>query len=349
MGALKSIANLFRLSLLGTTLLAPVLGILSATESVRWRAVVAVLLATTSLHVSMYVLNDIVDLDLDRTAPRRVQSPLVRGVISRRTAGRIVALTAFASFSLDRLILGYGISRESALALAFASLTLYDRYGKRCGFPPLTDFVQGLGCGLAVLYGGLAAGGVNRLSWTEAAFMTIYIAMANGIHGSLRDLDNDQAHGVRSTAIMLGATVDDGGLLLTVRLRVYGLALQVALGVTGALALAESAQRDRHDPVGLGLGAATILLSFGLLVRAYSYAASFHLLLLAGAVHLVVAILPALDAATSAHGLGVEGAITALCLGPLFASPRYRNAFLWVFGFTSPPADVNPYDPVGSH
>lgn len=340
----KSAATFFRVSMIGTTFLAPALGILSASNTIRLRVVVATFLVAMAIHIAMYVLNDIVDLEIDRTAPRRALSPLVRGAISRRAAGVIVAVAVVSAFSLDRLLLGYEIWRESALALVFAALTVYNLYGKKFHFPPLTDLIQGIGCGMAVLYGTLASGGINLLSWAEAVFMAVYIAMANGIHGSLRDVENDHAHGVRSTAILLGVRTDDRGLLLPVRLRAYGLALQAALGICAALALAESARRTHHVSLGLYLGVICILFSFVLLVRAFSYARSFSRLILAGAAHLVVAILPALAAAANGHGFAVECVVIAFTIGPLFVSPRYRGAFLWLAGIEPSPEHLKAYE-----
>lgn len=322
----------FRIPMLGFTIAAPTIGVLSGGGSVRVRAVMAAVAVMTCLHVAMYVLNDLVDLDIDLTQPRRAMSPLVRGVLTRRGAAVIVMTAIAASFLLDFIVLGSGLGRQAALFGAFLMLTIYDFFGKKSPWPPLTDFVQGAGCGLAVIYGGLANDSLTALSWYEAAYLMVYFAMINGIHGSLRDLENDAVHQVRSTALVLGAGAHGRSARLPGRLRAYGLALQSALGVLGALSLAEAARSARPDRVGIALGGLAILLGFVLLLWAYRYQIASPSLLLAGAAQLIVAIFPALAAAGSEHGAAVELALTAGTVGPMFTNAWYRRSFSWLAG-----------------
>src|SRR6185295_17007594 len=73
-------------------------------------------------------------------------------------------------------------------------------------FPPATDMIQGLGWGTLALMGALVGGG--RLSWLAvlaAAHGCGFLFLINGVHGGLRDLGNDLACGMRTTAIYFGA------------------------------------------------------------------------------------------------------------------------------------------------
>jgi 4-hydroxybenzoate polyprenyltransferase len=117
-----------------------------------------------------------------------------------------------------------------ALATAFCLMTAYNLWGKRTPFPPLTDLVQGLGWGALALYGAAVAGRWTALTGFVVGFIVVLIVLANGVHGSLRDLVNDRRHGVRSTALLMGAWPDDlGRLHLPDRMRVYAMTLQATL------------------------------------------------------------------------------------------------------------------------
>ena len=74
------------------------------------------------------------------------------------------------------------------------------------------------------------AGGPTSLTVVVVAFVFVFIVMANGVHGSLRDLANDLTCGVRSTAIMMGVRPQGAtGLFIPRRLTWYALTLQVIL------------------------------------------------------------------------------------------------------------------------
>src|SRR6185295_6389335 len=79
-------------------------------------------------------------------------------------------------------------------------------------FPPATDMIQGLGWGTLALMGALVGGG--RLSWLAvlaAAHGAGFLFLINGVHGGLRDLGNDLACGMKTTAIYYGAQPLPGG------------------------------------------------------------------------------------------------------------------------------------------
>ena len=122
---------------------------------------------------------------------------------------------------------GAGHRAIGALAAAFAGLAVYDLWGKRLRFPPFTDLIQGVGWAGLLFFGAAIQGPWTALTWFLAAFVVVFILMANGVHGSLRDLANDHRCGVRSTAILLGARPGHGSTAVVVppRLARYAVAL----------------------------------------------------------------------------------------------------------------------------
>jgi 4-hydroxybenzoate polyprenyltransferase len=260
---LRAVGQFVRLSALGVTVFFPLLGVASSRAGVppRWPPLLAILIVAVLFHVFAYVSNDVVDLPIDRTAPGRASSPLVRGAIR---PGPALAL-ALAQVPLIVLVAwrsAAGVPGIGVMLAACCLMASYNLWGKRARLPPLTDLVQGLGWAALTLYGAMVGGGWSAVTGWVLAFVVAYIVMANGIHGSIRDLRNDHRHGVRSTAILLGARPGPGtAIVLPGAVTAYVLALQALLA---GLALAPLLRNDPgYAPVARAL---TLALVIGLAV-----------------------------------------------------------------------------------
>ena len=224
---LDVLQRFIRLPAFGFTAMLPLLGAASVTPHIAAGKVLGLLGVALAFHCYSYVLNDVIDLPLDRTQSLRAESPLVRGVIRPGQA------LAFALFQPSvALLITAGLGGEArtyaALSAGFALMTLYNLWGKRASLPPVTDVIQGAAWGALVFYGaGMQAGSMPGLTINLFAFVVVYIVLINGVHGSLRDLSNDLAWGMRSTAILLGARPRSGGrVAIPGRLRLYAWTLQ---------------------------------------------------------------------------------------------------------------------------
>lgn len=227
---LVSLYLVIRVWALNFTLLLPLVGAAGAQGELLLRDAAPLLFIALAFHVFAYVLNDVADLWVDRSEPLRADSPLVQGTLSRRSALWLALLQPPLAFSLA-LYAGATPAALAMLALAFAALAGYDLYGKRCAWPLLTDGLQALGWCALLLVGALWRGSLAApgLFWLTA-YVFIYVLLANGFHGALRDLANDFAQGARTTAIWLGARPGAGdAVTISTRLLAYALALQIAL------------------------------------------------------------------------------------------------------------------------
>ncbi|MDQ3897066.1 MAG: UbiA family prenyltransferase, partial [Actinomycetota bacterium] len=176
-------------SALGGTMMLAALGGFASDPKPAPAALAGVLAVALCFHVFAYVTNDLVDLPLDRVA--RPVSPLVSGWIRPRPA--LAAALVPVPVALV-LATAFGGRRAGGLvALAVATMAVYNLYGKRAPVPPVTDAVQGVSWAALLLAGATMTGGRwTALVWTSAAFTVVFILMANGIHGSLRDLVVDR-------------------------------------------------------------------------------------------------------------------------------------------------------------
>lgn len=290
-----------RVSTLGFSWLLPLVGMAAATPGFDLRLGGTLLAVALAFHVYAYVLNDVVDLWVDRTEPLRADSPLVRGDLSRRQALMLAAVQVPLAFALAWAG-QFGAAARGALAVAFVAMTLYDLYGKRCPWPLLTDAVQGVGW-CALLWMGAAVeataplGAAQAVGWL-CAYVFLCVMLVNGVHGALRDLANDRARGANTTAAWFGARAGVGTAVIVPRaLAGYALALQAGLGACAFMAWAAldhgaaGAAAWAAAPVVAALTVATVSL-----MVAFGRAGDRRAFVVAGAGNIVatLAVLPAL-------------------------------------------------------
>lgn len=226
---LQAFGLFIRLSALGTTLAVVLLGAASVSPSLPWGTAAVLVIVASGFHVYFYVLNDVIDLPVDRFEPRRAVSPLVLGTIGRGPALAVALVAA----PVTLLVAGTGPGGSRALlslAACLALMAVYNLLNKRTSVPWVLDVVQGLGWGALFLYGAAARGPWTTLTWWLSAFWVCFMVLANGVHGALRDVANDTRCGARTTAIAMGAGVDhDGRLVIPRRTVVYARTLHRAL------------------------------------------------------------------------------------------------------------------------
>ena len=203
-GRLQTVAQLCRLSVVGVTLLIIALGICTgAVPAPAFDMVMEALGVGLLAHVFIYVLNNVIDLPIDRTDPRRQTTPLVSGRIGADVAWALVIAAGTSA------LLAAALVKSEAAPYFIAAMTLlavYDVFGKRLAVPFAMDVIQGLGWAALVLWGADLVGGPTRATFALVVYVTVYIAFVNAVHGGLRDLENDRRHGARTTPILLGAT-----------------------------------------------------------------------------------------------------------------------------------------------
>jgi 4-hydroxybenzoate polyprenyltransferase len=276
-----------RFSALGATAALPLLGAGSVSAQLTPRRATGLLAVASAFHLFAYLHNDICDLDLDRTQPRRRHYPLVRGAVQPELALGLALICVPLAFALHtRLVAGdarrpaRGDARTSLVA-AFGALAIYNRWGKACPFPPLTDLVQALGWAALLRYGALATGGApTTLTRLLMAYEVLLILMVNGVHGALRDLENDAARGARTTALFLGARMEEGRLRLSPALLVHIVTLQAALLALPLWYVATRSGKGAGGVVALAAGAALSLARLARDGQASDGAGMAHLVLL---------------------------------------------------------------------
>ncbi|MFV9503545.1 MAG: UbiA family prenyltransferase [Oscillochloridaceae bacterium umkhey_bin13] len=306
--------HLVRLSALGASLVLPLQGAASADATLNLRRAVGLVGVAAAFHGAVYLDNDLCDLELDRTQPLRAHYPLVRGAISPAQARALALACGATSLALDGVIAAPGRhrTRRASLGAALLLLAVYNRWGKRCPLPPLTDLVQACGWVALLRYGAEATGQPpNRLTKLLAGYELGLIMLVNGVHGPLRDLANDAACGARTTALWLGARIDPNDrMVVPPALAAYALVLQLVLvGMLGA-----AAAQPQTSARGRWGAALVVLLTVGLLVRA---ARGRLRAVDLGMLHLILILSAPVALVAPAMQLGPQLVLLAAHAGPL--------------------------------
>jgi 4-hydroxybenzoate polyprenyltransferase len=282
-------ARLVHLFYMGATLVYLLVGAGTASRPVTTGGLGWAILVGILFHAYAYIGNDVLDLPIDRTDPRRMPDPLARGSVSPQHA-LLLALTSM-PLLLIALLVAAGGPAVGPLATAAVLVGAYNIAGKTIPVPFVADAVLGAGTGFLAIAGADMNGGATSTTLWAAGLVVAYVTLINGVHGAIRDSQNDLRAGARTTALMLGARIIDGRVIvIPARLVAYGVALQLGCGIllAGLLGSAMPHRLDLRWAATAIVTAALYLASCGTLVRAYGARGNLRQAMAAGTWHLLL-------------------------------------------------------------
>ena len=208
--------KLFRLQTGATTALAPVIGYLvlaaQLSYSVNLKEIVLIFSIGILMHIFVFVLNEFIDLDVDRLSPDLAGKPLVKGTVAPNSALALAFAAMILSYALTILYL-FDPWTIIMLSLAFEFGAIYDIYGKRFAG---SDFMLALWIFFFCLFGASVVGHqYTGLLYLVAGLGFFQILFNNAIEGGLKDSDHDATAGARTLAGVLGVRVINKKLIVT--------------------------------------------------------------------------------------------------------------------------------------
>lgn len=211
----------------------PILGAASVQQSLDTQQVLWLLASAFCFHVFISLQNDIVDLPLDCTDPRRKDYPLVKGSVSLKFAS---VITLFQIPLVLALSSWWGMSDlvVVAIILILGMMSVYNIWGKRTKFPIFTDFAQGIGFAGLVLFGAASSGNLTLFSAMAFWGVVIWMMQTNQL-GGIRDLQSDYFFDTSTTPIFLGSKYGRRGYFISKKCMLYSyllLLIQFALPLT---------------------------------------------------------------------------------------------------------------------
>ena len=224
-----------RFEYLSVAVIFPLIGSATATAPLTGFQLLGILGGAIAFHIYVSLLNDIIDLPLDRTNPARAAYPLVSGRISLNMALSITLIQIPITAAIIYWQSGSWMAYVS-MAVAFGMMTIYNIWGKRSPFPPAIDVIQGIGFSSLALYGAALTGGLTPLSWLAFALGVIWMVIIN-LLGGLRDLHTDLAFGVNTTPIYFGMRPHGKEETVPRFVPYYGYILHLAMALGGILVI----------------------------------------------------------------------------------------------------------------
>ncbi len=222
-------AKLLRVPGIGALGIVPVIGALTVgMYDIPTLIIVFIIGAFASIFG--FLVNDLVDIELDRHVDELQKKPLVSGEVSKEAALMIAFLLAFFSFFFIT-VLWYGQTIDYYKLIGFICIilagilgTTYDVYGKKIAG---SDFLVAISVSLIFLFGALSFGQPNIITWIVFLLTFENILYMNAIQNGIKDADHDYKIGVSNIALASGVKVRDNTLFIPHSFQAFGFSLRL--------------------------------------------------------------------------------------------------------------------------
>jgi 4-hydroxybenzoate polyprenyltransferase len=209
---LRDYIEITRLFNMGLTAIAPVLGALSmwnVGSLSLWKLFILFIIGSLA-HIYGFVINDVIDIRLDKLSKDLSARPLVRGSITRRRA---------TIFAISCMIGAF------ILLIAYFLATMYDIASKKY---PGMDLVVAGAIFFLILFGASTIGTPTMLTYVVALIGGIQVLFMNMINGAIKDIDHDEEGSANTVAIRLGAKIYAGVIALPLSFKTTGYLIEIA-------------------------------------------------------------------------------------------------------------------------
>jgi len=229
MNKIVAYARLLRLPGIGGLAIPPVIGAITVGMYDLYNlAIVFIIGALAALFG--FILNDIVDVEVDKLSDELKGKPLVNGDISTKTAIGICVFFMLLTF----LLLFYLWFNETLTYLKFGALlciilagilgSIYDLYGKQFVG---SDFLVAISMALIFLFGALAFGEPTTITWIIFVLTFNNLLHMNAVEGGLKDADHDYKKGVKNIALTSGVQVRGENITIPLSFKAFGMGIRL--------------------------------------------------------------------------------------------------------------------------
>ncbi|MEM0493084.1 MAG: UbiA family prenyltransferase [Candidatus Thermoplasmatota archaeon] len=224
-------ARLLRLPGLGGLSIAPVFGaITTGITDINHLIILFIIGAFASIYG--FVLNDYIDVNVDKLSKELHNRPLVKGTIPKKNA-LIICILCFIG-ALITIHVNYYSDHPSyytALGIILLSAllgTFYNLYGKKY---IASDFIIALSEALLVLFGAIIlqpyGGDITIFTWLIFILTFNQLLYENAVSGGIKDADHDPLMNVKNIALTSGVKVSpDKKLFIPKKFLLFGLSIR---------------------------------------------------------------------------------------------------------------------------
>ena len=203
--------QLSRLQTAATTALTPVIGGLIMGQHDIFLLFILFIIGFL-YHVYGFVLNEYIDIDVDKKSKDLNKKPLISGIVPKNHALFIAFSSCISAFILT---IYFFTDIFPLLFLIFSIIlgSIYDFYGKKI---PGLDFVLGFSFFFICLMGASTiSNDFTIVTYIVCSIYFIHISFNNSIEGGLKDVDHDYLASAKTLATVLGVFVQNGRLKVT--------------------------------------------------------------------------------------------------------------------------------------
>ena len=214
---------------MGLTGVAPILGALAMwnVDTLTPFKLVILFIIGAFAHSYGFVLNDIIDIKVDKLSKDLIARPLVQGSITRKHAAFFAVFCVIGSFLLSLVFfseLRSYIYLFLILLLAYLFATVYDIASKK--YLGMDLFVAGAVFFL-ILFGASTIGTPTTLAYIVALIGGLQVLFMNMINGAIKDIDHDKEGSANTIAIRLGANIHAGIIALPLSFKTTGYLIEI--------------------------------------------------------------------------------------------------------------------------
>lgn len=210
-----NLAALGRVNLSPLTASVLVIGALAENKGIGCPQIAGFCLIGLFAHSFGFILNDILDRDLDKENPARKRSPLVSGTISVRTAAILAFLQVPAAVCVYLLVFDANPLSLRLLGISIVLSVLYNLFSKRGKVPRIVaeaSLAASIGC--LCLLGAISQSGRPSFGSILLAFtLALILLLLNSVPNHLKDILTDFNAGRSNFVLAAGATVEQSGKL----------------------------------------------------------------------------------------------------------------------------------------
>lgn len=183
----------------------------------------ALFLAGLGFHVYGFVLNEYMDVEVDRRCLDLQERPLVKGTVPKWQALAIIGLACAFAFGITAFFF-LSFASLFFLSLAFLFGGAYDVFGKKM---LCLDLFLGFSFFSLCLFGASSASDrYPLLILLVGSVFCVHILFNNAVEGGLKDVDHDRQAGILTLAMVLGVRIERQALITTTRFVLFAVTVK---------------------------------------------------------------------------------------------------------------------------
>ena len=228
MNKIIAYSRLFRIPGLGGLAIPPIIGAISVGVFDLYKLILLFIIGALAALYG-FILNDYVDVEIDKLSNDLKGRPLVSNLISRQVALMICVFFIFLSFLFigilwyNQTLDFYKLSALLSIIAAGFLGSIYDFYGKKFVG---SDFLVALSMAFVFLFGALSFGEPTLITWIIFILTFNNLLHMNAVEGGIKDSDHDYKLGVKNIALSSGVKVKGENISIPNKFKVFSLGIR---------------------------------------------------------------------------------------------------------------------------